>query len=164
MRTDINIVAGNSSTEISGKRNSRYRATSEAPTSFTAMNRQSSNSVKMLKIAARATKPTRKLSASVRNSVASNKLGNPERPTPSICACRVGFAVFAVVLLWRFPIDVKSDGFRLVRRKKAVSVIMKTVAIHAPTSGDTDPDLLWALLNSVRWLRTHYLGVIRRAH
>src|SRR5215204_1865976 len=83
------MVAGKSSTVMSGRRNKRYCATKPAPTCVTAMKRHSSNNVKMLKIAASDTKHTMKLNASERKSVASMRFGKPKEMKPR-CAAWLG--------------------------------------------------------------------------
>src|SRR5215510_3863075 len=90
----MSIVAGKSSTVISGNKNSKYLATKPAPAFVTAMNRHSSKRVKMLKIAASAMKQTTKLSTSERSSVASIRFGKPSAEKPRFVGCRV----FIVVL------------------------------------------------------------------
>src|SRR5688572_9093651 len=96
------MVAGKSSTVMSGRRNKRYCATNPAPTFVTAMKRHSSNNVKMLKIAASDTKQTMKLSARERKSVASMRFGNPKEMKPRCAPC--------------FGLDTAFDSFDRLER------------------------------------------------
>src|SRR5215207_3943422 len=106
------MVAGKSSTMTSGRRNNMYLATTPAPALVTAMNRHSSNNVKMLKIAASATKHTRKLSASERKSVASIRFGKPKAERPR-CFVLLAFAA-GVEPFARFDSDTEDrNGTRL---------------------------------------------------
>src|ERR1044071_7878434 len=84
----MSMVAGKSSTVMSGSRNNRYLATRPAPGFVTAMNRHSSNNVKMLKIAASARKQTTKLNTSERSNVASIRFGKPNAVKPRFVFCR----------------------------------------------------------------------------
>ena len=130
--TVINIVAGKSSTVISGRRNSKYLATRLAPVSFTAIKRHSSNKVKMLKMAASARKQTRNVSASERKSVASIRFG---KPNVEKTRCEVLERAIAVSgdLDREDEIDPEGiNGTRLTRRNSKLKMKMNTVASHGP--------------------------------
>src|SRR5262249_5418763 len=109
------MVAGKSSTVISGSKNSRYRATKPAPAFVTAMNRHSSNNVKMLKIAASAMKQMTKLTTSERSNVASIRFG---KPNPEKRRCDVGRGF--VAMPGSFDLEIETDemsGIRFINRK-----------------------------------------------
>src|SRR5687768_15552926 len=126
------MVAGKSSTVMSGRRNKRYCATKPAPAFDTAMKRHSSNNVKMLKIAASDTKHTMKLSARERKSVASIRLGNPKEIKPRCAPCfGLESAFDSFERLERIePKDI--NGIRVTNRKSTLNANMKTVASHGP--------------------------------
>src|ERR1051326_8352854 len=91
------------------------------------MNRQSSNSVKMLKMAASATKQKMKLSTSERSSVASIRLGNlkllkPMRELRRVPA--VGSSALAVRFFSSDP--VSENGLRLVTNSSTLKPRMNT--------------------------------------
>src|SRR5215218_2178611 len=96
------------------------------------MKRQSSNNVKILKMATSATKHTRKLRASERKSVASIRFGKPNAERPK---CFV-FAVFAVGAAPFGPRDrietEDKNGTRLTNRNRRLKARMKIVASHGP--------------------------------
>src|ERR1043165_4562054 len=104
-----------------------------------AMNRHSSNKVKMLKIDASAMKQTRKLSASERSSVASIKFGKPSVATPISERLRVlvVFSLAAARFLNSEP--VKENGVRLITNSRKLKPTMNAVASHGPTYGETVP-------------------------
>src|SRR5215216_5672289 len=96
------------------------------------MKRQSSNNVKILKIAASATKHTRKLSASERKSVASMRFGKPRVEKPGR---------FALLLLDADvdPLESRDriatedrNGTRLTNKNNKLKARMKIVASHGP--------------------------------
>src|SRR5215207_6439174 len=126
------MVAGKSSTMTSGRRNNMYLATTPAPALVTAMNRHSSNNVKMLKIAASATKHTRKLSASERKSVASIRLGKPNAEKPR-CFVLASFVAGADPFDTLDSDTEDKNGTRVTNRNSKLKARMKTVAIHGPT-------------------------------
>src|SRR3569832_359524 len=96
-----------------------------------AMNRQSSNKVKMLKIAARATKHTRKLRASERKRLASMRFGKPraERPRCFVLILIPGSEPFVP----RDSDTVDKNGTRFTNRNRRLKARMKIVASHGPT-------------------------------
>src|SRR5215813_14052658 len=97
-----------------------------------AMRRESSNSVKMLKIAASAIKHTIKLSASERKSVASMRLGNPKADRPR-CFAFAAFVAGADPFGPRDRIDRDDkNGTRLTKSKSRLKARMKIVASHGP--------------------------------
>src|SRR5215204_4740074 len=96
------------------------------------MKRQSSNNVKMLKIAASATKHTRKVSASERKSVASIRFGKPKAENPRRFAFPV-FAACADPFGPRDRIDTEDrKGTRLTKRNNKLKARTKIVASHGP--------------------------------
>src|SRR5678815_715786 len=97
------------------------------------MKRQSSNKVKILKIAASATKQTRKLNARERKSVASMRLGNPKADKPR-CFFSLDFAAGANPFGPRARFDTEDkNGTRLTNRNSRLKPRMKIVASHGPT-------------------------------
>src|ERR1051325_1863791 len=125
---------------MSGIRNSRERATSPRLVSLTAIKRQSSNSVKMLKIAASATKQTIKLNTSERSSVASIKFGKRNVATPmrERRPCPSGVFSAASFLFFRRNAR-KENGVRLMRNNNKLKPMIKKVASHGPTYGERVP-------------------------
>src|SRR4030095_10532693 len=102
-----------------------------------AMKRHSSNKVKTLKMDASATKQTRKVIASDRNSVASIRFGKPNAEKPRS-------EVLRRVVPGGADFNDKTDademnGTRRTNRNKRLNANMKTVAIHGPTEGETVP-------------------------
>src|SRR5689334_19880588 len=98
------------------------------------MKRQSSNSVKMLKIEARAIKQTRKLSASERSSVASIRLGKPKVVSPLSEYLRVPGCDPSAVSVFRFqPGKENGKRMRLSSSNSKPRPVIKTVASHGPT-------------------------------
>src|SRR5215211_3963784 len=101
------------------------------------MKRQSSNKVKTLKIAASATKQTRKLSARERKRVASIRFGKP-RAENHRCLAKLDFASGSDTLELRDRLDTDdTKGIRLTSRNSKLKPKMNTVASHGPTYGDT---------------------------
>src|SRR5215212_9119256 len=97
------------------------------------MNRHSSNRVKMLKMAASATKHTTKLTASERKSVASIRFGKPRAEKPRCvfsCGDDTGSAVFDFKA--RIAPD-EMNGTRRTSKNSKLKANMKTVAIQGPT-------------------------------
>src|SRR5689334_8872585 len=104
------------------------------------MNRQSSNSVKMLKIAASATKQTTKLAMSARSNVASIKFGNARvllnREDVSGDVVRSSEVSFEALAL---RTGSRGNGIRRTNRNTRLKPTMNTVATHGPTYGDIVP-------------------------
>src|SRR5258705_4999653 len=117
---------------MSGNRNKRYLPTKTALAWLTAMNRQSSNRVKISKIATRAMKLTRKLTANVRNRLASIKFGNPQLPTVwARQALATGLLELALRRLTPHRSEV-NNGIRLVMRNNKLKDNINPVPIHGP--------------------------------
>src|SRR5688572_20023531 len=118
---------------MSGNRNKRYRATRPALACVTAMKRQSSNRVKMLKIDASATKQTTKLSASERSNVASIRLGKPSVPTPYDARRRGAATDLSALVALLFGSHAENEnGTRLSSNRIKLKPTMNTVASHGP--------------------------------
>src|SRR5258705_3481172 len=125
---------------MSGNRNKRYLPTNTALAWLTAMNRQSSNRVKMSKMATRAMKLTRKLTANVRNRLASIKFGNPQLPIPLVRPCQVLTAGCLELVGARFITRRRdSSGMRLIARSHRLRHSINAVAIQGPTMGEIVP-------------------------
>src|ERR1043165_2506308 len=93
------------------------------------MNRQSSNSVKMLKMAASATKQTMKLSTSERSSVASIRLGNLNLLKPVRELRRVPAVGSSALAMRFFSSDpVSENGLRLVTNSSTLKPRMNMAA------------------------------------
>src|ERR1044071_3557777 len=101
------------------------------------MKRQSSNNVKMLKIATSAAKHTTKLATSERKSLASMRLGKPSAENPRCFTALV--LVTAVVSFVRRDKIASEDmnGTRLTNKNRTVKARIKIVAIHGPRYGET---------------------------
>src|SRR5437762_3137107 len=96
------------------------------------MNRHNSNNVKMLKMAASATKQTKKLTANERKSVASIRLGKPKTEKPR-CVVWRGAAVASELLARKGNIGPEeSSGTRWTSRNNRLNPNMNTVANHGP--------------------------------
>src|SRR5687767_7279280 len=102
------------------------------------MNRQSSNSVKMLKIAASATKQTTKLITRERNSVASSRFGkaNVLLKRTVVSMDLFGSGDDLLVILGRL---CGSTGIRWTSMKSRLKPTRNAVASHGPTYGDIVP-------------------------
>src|SRR6185295_11884143 len=101
------------------------------------MKRQSSNKVKMLKIAASATKHTRKLSTSERKRLASMRFGKPKAEKPR-CFVRV-FVSAPEPFCPRESDTVDKNGTRFTNRNSKLKARMKIVASHGPMFVEIDP-------------------------
>src|ERR1044072_1139831 len=103
------------------------------------MKRQSSNNVKMLKIATSAAKHTTKLTTSERKSVASIRLGKPKADKPR-CLVWLVRATAVVFLVCRDKIGSEdTNGTRLTNKSRMVKPRTKIVASHGPRLGATVP-------------------------
>ena len=103
------------------------------------MKRHSSNKVKMLKMAASATKQTMKVNASERKSVASIRFGKPnlEWPPFDICCFVAEGSDDFVSLDMNDPDDVK--GTRFTSKNNKLKPKSNTVPSHGPMYGDMLP-------------------------
>src|SRR5258706_2153828 len=139
MRTVISIVAGKSSTATSGSRKRRYFPTTAAGTLLLAMKRHSSNSVKIKKMETKATKPTRKLVVKVRKRLVSSRLGNPERPAPTVCAGEVS-RYWERAELPRLNNLLAEVSFENPSKRKRTRLnrSITAVAIHSPGIAETE--------------------------
>src|SRR6185437_1728095 len=139
MRTVMSIVAGKSSTATSGRRKRRYFPTIAAGTLLLAMKRHSSNNVKIRKMETKATKPTRKLVVKVRKRLVSSKLGNPERPAPTVCAGEVSRYCERVdsPRLNNFLVKVSFEN-PSKRKRMRLNRSITAVDIHSPVIAETE--------------------------
>src|SRR5215467_2095408 len=92
----------------------------------------------MLKIAARATKQTIKLSANDRNRVASIRFGKPSAENPRCPALDDFTSGSETFELREIEID-DTNGIRFTSRNNKLNPRMKNVANHGPINGDTVP-------------------------
>src|SRR5689334_18313129 len=103
------------------------------------MKRHSSNNVKILKIAASATKHTMKLTINERNSVASIKFGKPNGEKLRWNSPR-GAVVFSESLAcFRKNEPEDNKGSLLKNRNSRLRAKTKSVASHGPTYGERVP-------------------------
>src|SRR5256885_1341333 len=103
------------------------------------MNRHSSNNVKILKIAASATKHTIKFTANERNSVASIKFGKPSGEKLRRNCSRGAVALSESLDGFRKNEPEDSNGRRLKKRNRRLRAKTKIVASHGPTYGERVP-------------------------
>src|SRR6185369_5126171 len=104
------------------------------------MKRHSSNKVKILKIAASATKQTTKLTMRARSKLASIKFGNARvlLKRTAISADLVRSREVSAEAFARLS-GSRGNGMRWTKRKKRLKPTMNTVASHGPTYGDIVP-------------------------